>query len=509
MTSLLIGFVVVFYLFYRRFVKSVRQSRLPPGPRGLPIIGNVFDLPTKDPARALRDMSEKCNSGLIHLSICGTSVFVVNTRAVAERIFGQENGANYVDKPQFAMLTDLAGLDWATPVIPYGPRWKAHRTLLHKEFHYSSVDHDKNIARATKCLVSRLLDQPDCFEAHIRHMNDLFMLSTIYGIDVQDNNDPYTAILEAGVKAASAAASPSPTLFFIEAFPWLKYLPSWLPGAGFKRQGNDWKKAGLSTRQVPFKAVKRSMINGTASPSIAARNLQQMEDDCVRSPVNEQLVQDVLATAYSGSEVVVTVLLSFVLAMVQNPSVMKKAQAAVDEAVGSDRIPDLDDYHSIPYIDALVMEVIRWKPITQLMPYSAIHDDKHCGYEIPAGSMVLGNIWAMLNDSSVYGTDGDDFRPERFIKDGLLDPTVHYPTFAFGMGFRRACPGQDLGQAMVWCTIASIVACFDICKAVDENGVEITPSGGYLSGLMQLPEPFRSVFRPRSPKVEALIRAII
>ncbi|KAJ7586993.1 cytochrome P450 [Mycena floridula] len=497
MVAILLLFLPVVYLLYRSFQRP--SHSLPPGPQGIPILGNIFDVLAKDSARAFRDMSKKYNSGLIHLNILGTSLFVVNTRDVAERFFGQRNGSNYIDRPQFAMLKDLAGFDWSTFCLPVGSRWKDHRAFMHQELRYSSDLHDADLEEATKSLLSRLLNNPESFEPQLRHMNAMFMLSTMYGIQVKQHNDPYTAILAAGMKAFSAAAAPG-TMFLFEALPWLKYLPSWLPGAGFQLRAQGWKKAGLDMRQIPLEAA-----DGVALPSVAARKLSPMEDNDTQSPLNDQFLQDVLASGYAGSDSVVTVLTNFVLAMVQNPTVLKKAQAAVDKVLSGERIPGPRDYHSVPYIDALVKEVIRWKPVGSLMSYKAIRDDEYRGYAIPAGSTVVGNVWAMLNDVSVYGPDTEAFRPERFLKDGVLDLAIPHPTFAFGMGARRACPGQEMTEVMVWSAIAAIVTCFDICKAVDENGVEINPSGEYVSGLIDHPKPFPCVFRPRSSKTEALI----
>jgi cytochrome P450 len=55
---------------------------------------------------------------------------------------------------------------------------------------------------------------------------------------------------------------------------------------------------------------------------------------------------------------------TFILAMTLNPDIQKKAQEAVDKAVGSERLPDFSD--NIPYVDAIVREVLRWRPVTPL-----------------------------------------------------------------------------------------------------------------------------------------------
>lgn len=59
-------------------------------------------------------------------------------------------------------------------------------------------------------------------------------------------------------------------------------------------------------------------------------------------------------------------LMTFMLAMVENPRVWKRAQAVIDAIVGTDRVPEFDDRPSLPYVDAIVRETLRWRPVTPL-----------------------------------------------------------------------------------------------------------------------------------------------
>lgn len=92
----------------------------------------------------------------------------------------------------------------------------------------------------------------------------------------------------------------------------------------------------------------------------------------------------------------------------------------------------------------------------------------------------------MLHDLDVYGTDVDVFRPERFMNsagDGL-NPDVPPPDKVYGFG-RRVCPGRFLAKESLWLAMASILACFDLGKEIDEKGVPIEPSGEYTSGMVR------------------------
>ena len=118
---------------------------------------------------------------------------------------------------------------------------------------------------------------------------------------------------------------------------------------------------------------------------------------------------------------------AFFLAMVLNPEVMRKAQEELDRVVGKGRLPEFSDRGDLPYIDAVVKELLRWNPPIPLgSPRRVTQDDVYRGYFIPAGATVIENIWAIFRDPELY-PDPEAFNPDRFFKDGEIDPSVSDP----------------------------------------------------------------------------------
>ena len=92
----------------------------------------------------------------------------------------------------------------------------------------------------------------------------------------------------------------------------------------------------------------------------------------------------------------------FVLAMITHPEIQKRAQAELDAVVGPSRIPTFSDASSLPYVQAVVKEVLRWRPPLPLfIPHSTTEDDWYDGMFIPKGTICLPNLWLCHHDPAL------------------------------------------------------------------------------------------------------------
>ncbi|EGN99175.1 hypothetical protein SERLA73DRAFT_182045, partial [Serpula lacrymans var. lacrymans S7.3] len=150
--------------------------------------------------------------------------------------------------------------------------------------------------------------------------------------------------------------------------------------------------------------------------------------------------------------------------MIQNPQVQAKAQSEIDTMVGHNRLPSFDDRPSLPYIDAVLRETLRWHPVAPLgIAHAVSNDDIYEGYHLPKGATVIANAWAMSHDESIY-FNPFSFEPDRFLSEGRL--TDDNASYVFGFG-RRICVGRHAADASVWSAIVSFLAVFTIKKAID------------------------------------------
>ncbi|KIK58637.1 hypothetical protein GYMLUDRAFT_693944 [Collybiopsis luxurians FD-317 M1] len=483
-----------------------RRFPLPPGPKGWPLIGNLFDLPKEKAYVRYMNMSGEYHSDLLYFNAAGTSLLILNSSEAANDLLVRR-WKIYSDRPPLPMAS-LAGVDFSFGLHSYGDKWRKHRLLFKREISALNLQtYQKPLLQESMIMfLHNLLETPQKFESHIHLLFGGTLLSSAYGLSVEDLQDYYLMLVKEGMRAVAEVTIPG--TYIVDFFPVLKYLPAWFPGISFKRKAAQERVYidGMVHETMSF--VKKNMKNGTAKSSIASRQLQKMHNEGTWSEEEETVLRNVLGVLYgAGTDTTAITTMDIILGFLLNPDSLKKGQAAVDAALGFDRLPDYGDEGKIPYVDAVVMEALRWQPVAPLgLAHYTRSADIYRGHYIPANTIVLENTWAILHDPATYGEDVDQFRPGRFLNpDGTLNNAVPYPSAAFGYG-RRTCPGKSYAQSALWLTVASLLSCFDFSKPVNEKGEEIHLSVDYIDGLITHPSTFECIIRPRSKVVERLIR---
>ncbi|KAF9482335.1 cytochrome P450 [Pholiota conissans] len=479
-----------------------KRWRLPPGPRGIPLLGNIFNIPDKNEWKAYQRWSSEYKSDIIHLNMAGTPMIILNSREVSHDLL-EKRSAIYSDRPRYVMLNELSGFTWDFNFQGYTKEWKDRRKLFTRELQPpKSLLYRDRTSKAINNFLHKLINgSADSLVEYLRHMAGEIILSTAYGLQIKPENDSYIKLSEVGLTPIIKSANWGS--YFVDFFPVLKLFPSWLPGMSFKGEAKLWKILSLNMVQKPFDAVEKQIAAGIPNISIASASLEAIESEDTAAKI---VIRDTLGAMYeAGADTTVSALSTFFLAMLLYPEVQKRGRQAMIQAISNERLPIFSDMQSIPYVDAIIKEVLRWRPVAPLaLPHRLVADDEYNGYFLPSGSVVVGNSWAILHDKSTYGEDVDTFRPERFLRDDQPDPEIPYPDAAFGFG-RRMCPGQDMAWSSMWLTIASVLFLFDVQKATGDDGVPIEPSGKYTSGMQIYPKPFRCTIKLRSPELASLV----
>ncbi|KAH9041581.1 cytochrome P450 [Lactarius pseudohatsudake] len=437
--------VIVYLLFQRR-----RRPPLPfpPGPKGLPLIGNLRDLPTQYQWLNFEKLGQEIGSDIVHLELLGTHLVVLNSEKVANDLL-EKRSSIYSDR--------LDAGSWALSFFPYGTKWRTWHKAFYAHLQPSVVHRYHPIeTKASQQLLCNLLDTPQDFLKHLRQVIGQTSLSIAYGIDVAPRDDPNIALADEALQGMYAAQNKGRIFNYV---PFCK--PNLLSSftfrggslaLGFKKDAETHKRKLNQCRDEPYEAVKRGVGSDDPFEGVSIR-------------FDRYFLDLALTTA---------AVQSFVLAMVLYPEVQKHAQEEIDSVLGHGHLPGFGDEDALPYLKAVLYELLRWGPPGPLgIPHRLTEDDVYNGYFFPAGSLVISNLWAILHDPATY-PEPSKFKPERFLD------RAQFPEAAFGFG-RRKCPGRALAWDAVWLAMASMLAVFEFLPATDADGRPAPPAQEFTS----------------------------
>ncbi|PSR85636.1 hypothetical protein PHLCEN_2v5365 [Hermanssonia centrifuga] len=365
------------------------------------------------------------------------------------------------------------------------------RRAAHEGFNVrASTSYQPLQEKESALLVSHMLQDPNGWDDHLKRSAASTVLSAVYGwLPIDSSADSLVGRINEMMHRVVQACLPG--AFLVEIFPSMLYLPDWM--ATWKRKGKDFFRKDTAMFEELLDDVRNKMNSGSSTPCFAATLLEGEK----KFMLNNQEAAWLAGTMFgAGAETTAAALSVFMLAMTLYPDVMHCAQAQLDAVIGRGRLPTFDDRPNLPYIEAMVKEILRWRPVGPVgLPRRSMQDDWYKGYFIPKGTIVVYNTWAMNRDPK-YFPDYDEFRPERYLdSSGQLAEAIsdthslgHFtygtgrrylrPTFTYihVKGFARICMGKDVANQALFIDIATLLWAVNIEKARDKNGEHIIPS---------------------------------
>ncbi|KAF3902278.1 hypothetical protein ABW20_dc0107053 [Dactylellina cionopaga] len=483
----------------RKLIFGPKKLPLPPGPKGLPIIGNIFDLPPPGTAEWKHWAKFKDIYGpIISVNVLGKTIIVIHDKKMASELL-EKRSAKFSSRPEMFFAAEMCGHKTSMSFQPYNDRFKLERKLAAKQLgtKQSIVKFYSTIELQVMRFLLRGMNDNTNLTHSLQAEAGSVILDMIYGYQTNpDGRDPLVVLVNqmmADFGEATVAGA-----WLVDVVPWIRFLPNWFPGTEFKRTARRYKKTLADATNIPFEFTKQQTAQGSKKPSYVAGNLEGANETEVDATKHSAM------NLYGGgADTTVASLAFFFLAMSIFPEVQKKAQEELDRVVGTGRLPSFQDRANLPYLDAVLKETVRWLPIASLgLPHTTDEEDEFRGYRIPKGAIIMPSIGWISQDPNNY-PEPEKFMPERFlgpIANQQLDPG----SYAFGFG-RRVCPGRHLAEANMWLMIAQNMAVFDITKQLGPDGKEIEPMVGQAPGIVAHPIPFQCKIAPRSEKHREII----
>lgn len=462
-----------------------RDKGLPPGPPRLPLIGNLHQAPNEVPWRQYGEWTKKYGP-IFRLQYGLTTVIMLGTREAAHELLDKRSSI-YSSRPRLVMAGECTTKGMHVLLMPYGQQWRTHQKMQASclNIRVSQTYHPLQDLES-KQLIYELLSTNDFASRYHRYTSSL-MYALAYGRRCHRGDEP--EIQGADQVNENFLYAGRVGTWIVDALPVLNRLPKMLA---------LWKKHAERFYNLESRLHTQNMKNGLATPSWnMAKQINSAKEAQTMRPL--EVAYDIGIIYEAGIDTTNIALEVFTLAAVLNPEFVLNAQNELDAVVGADRMPNFDDKPRLPYIDAVVKEVLRWRPVSAGgIPHAVTQDDEYLGYRIPKGATVIGNHWSIHLDDKVY-PQPMRFRPERWLENPDL------PLHAFGFG-RRVCTGQHVSANSMFIIIARLLWAFEFHQAVDERG-QLVPIDdmAFTSGFNSRPKPFKVTFIPRSKNVQKVV----
>lgn len=459
------------------------RYRLPPGPKPWPIIGNLHLLGAL-PHRSLRELSKRYGP-LIQLRL-GSFPVVVGSSAETARFFLKTHDAASAGRPRTAAgrhtAYNYSDMLWS----PYGAHWRRlRRVCLAELFSAARLGSFEHIRRdEVRALLRGLHDASGIGMPVVVKVKEHLFAATLGMISRMVLGNKYV-----GKDAGSGSAmEPEEFMRVMEEFfflngalnvgdfvPWLGWLD--LQGYVGRMKNVAWALDAFMERVLDEHDARRrlegdgSFVAKDMADVLRLQQRRQIESgDEEGEPLERDSVKALAMDLIAGGTNTNAVTLEWAMSeLLRNPAAMDAAGEELGRVVGRGRLVREDDIQSLPYLRAVVKETLRLHPVgTLLAPHEAQEDatvpafvsGNGVSYDVPAGTRVLVNVWAIARDPALWGPKPEEFRPERFLEGGGNSGVdvvgQDMELLPFGAG-RRMCPGYGLGIKVVQICLANLI----------------------------------------------------
>ncbi|KAI0066989.1 cytochrome P450 [Artomyces pyxidatus] len=483
---------------------TIPRRRLPPSPRGLPLIGNAFSI-GKAPWLTFTEWKEQ-HGDVVYFTAFGRPMIVLNTLKAASDLL-DHRAAIYSDRPDFIVAGDILCGGLLVPFQRYGLVWRRTRKATVESLNRGVPGPFRPMQLMEAVLLTLdMLARPIAWEDNFQRSASSMIMSATYDTPpIESRDDPRVKDVFDFAERLTRAAIPG--RYLVELFNWMKYIPSRF--AKWKQEAEEDHATASTMFENLYKNVGADLANGIDRPSISASLLKDTERNSLSVRENAWIS----AVMYiAGSETTSAALAWWMLAVVTHLEAQIRAQAELDTVVGRARVPTFADLPHLPYVAAMVKEALRWRSVGPLgMPHRSTEDDWYEGMFIPKGTTCIANVWALNHDPALYGADALEFDPGRFLdeKGALLSgpPETReegHVTYGFG---RRVCPGKHLANDSLFVDVAVLLWACTFEPARDEHGnaIPIDIDGWVDQGATVHPVPFSCSITPRFPEAPTLL----
>ncbi|KAJ0578383.1 putative cytochrome P450 [Helianthus annuus] len=460
--------LLVLLLLKSYFSSSKSHKNLPPSPPKLPLIGNLHQM-APGPHRALQSMAQ--TYGPIMLLHFGTVPVVVFSTVEGAKEIMKTHDVVFSNRP----FLDIGGrLTYDARDIVFassGEQWRQMKSisvlhLLSKQRvqSYQQVREDETV------LMIRTIQQANESVINLSELINTLTNNVISRVALgrKYERNEVKAILD-GIVELLASFSVGNYI------PWLGWIDKL---RGLHRRADELAKDQDDFVEGVLKEHENKKESHVERKDLVDILLEIQRDNSTGFQLERYMIKAIIMDMFgAGTDTTSTTLEWTLTELLRNPRVMKKLQQEAQK-VGQGRsfIPE-GDIDKMPYLKAVLKESLRLHtPVPLLVPRESTKEVKIMGYDIPSGTQVIINAWAIARDPSIWD-EPEKFKPERFLNSPIDYKGVHYEFTPFGAG-RRKCPGITFAMVVNEVVLANLVYKFDF-GLPGEEGLDMTEDVGF------------------------------
>ncbi|KAF7815926.1 cytochrome P450 71D10 [Senna tora] len=448
------------FIFTNKFSKSKSQNsnpKFPPGPRKLPLIGNIHQLGPL-PHRSLSKLSSQYGP-LMHIQLGELSCTVISSPEMAKQVM-KTHDLIFAYRPHVLAAHVITYGSKGMSFSPYGSYWRQMRKICTMELlapkrveSFRSIREDE---------LSNLVKEMKKSEGVVVNLSEKIR-SLAYGLTSRaafggksKDQAAYSEMMKDVSKVASGFS-------LVDLFPSISVLQG-LTGfrAKVERLHREMDRILENVvRDHREKGLKRKEGFDEGEEDLVDVLLRLQRQGDLEHPLSDSVVKATILDIFSaGSDTAFTTIEWAMSELMKNLRAMKKAQSEIRKVYGTKGHVDESSIDELKYLKCVIKETLRLHPpIPLLLPRECSERCEINGFEIPLKSKVIVNAWAIGRDPD-HWIEADRFYPERF-----LDSSVHYKGgdfefIPFGAG-RRICPGITFGVAGIELSLANFLFHFD------------------------------------------------
>lgn len=431
--------------------------RLPPGPWQLPVIGSLHHLLGALPHRAIRDLSRR-HGPLMLLKFGEVPVIIASTAAAAEEIMKTHDHI-FCTRPLSPSAKALHTRGHGIVFAPYGDHWRQLRMICNLEL--LSAKRISSFQPIREEEVVRLLRSV----SSASESGQLVNLSKIMCKHTTDTT--VHSIMGSRLKELETLLGyVSGAVKIVGGFT----LPDLFPSSRLVRCMSSTLRRAEVFRDTVLEfmgGIIDEHLEKKSSGEVQAEDLMDVllrvqREGNLRFPLTMDNIKAVIFDVFAaGAEAPATTLQWAMAELMRNPSVMSRAQAEVRTAFMAQMKVTEEGLGELSYLRCIIKETLRLHlPGPFLLPRES---QEHCnvlGYDVPKGTTVLVNAWAIARDPANWD-EPESFAPDRFL--GCATDILKGNNFEltpFGSG-RRVCPGMQFGITIVELALANLLFHFD------------------------------------------------